>query len=88
MTVTDPADIIDDIIAARVNYKGSGSPTMYIGNTWLTSFLLLKDTTGRRIYRNVSELASELTRTASVLAAPGRSASTTICPMCARFASR
>ena len=60
VTVTDPADIIDDIIAARVNYKGSGSPTMYIGNTWLTSFLLLKDTTGRRIYRNVSELASEL----------------------------
>lgn len=60
VTVTDYADIIDEIIKARVNYKGSGSPTMFISNTWLTNMLLLKDTTGRRIYRTVADLAAEL----------------------------
>lgn len=58
--VTDPADIIDDIIQARVNYKGSGQPMAFMSNTWLVSFLLLKDTTGRRIYRTVADLAAEL----------------------------
>lgn len=60
VTVTDYADIVDDIIGAFANYKGSGSPTMFIAPSILTNFLLLKDTTGRRIYRNVQELASEL----------------------------
>lgn len=60
VTVTDPADIIDDIIAARVNYKGSGQPSLFMSNTWIVAMLLLKDTTGRRIYRNIQELASEL----------------------------
>lgn len=60
VTVTDPADIIDDIIQARVNYKGSGQPMAFMSNTWLVAFLLLKDTTGRRIYRTVADLAAEL----------------------------
>jgi len=60
VTVTDPADIIDDIIQARVNYKGSGSPKLFMSNTWITAFRLLKDTTGRRIYRTLAELAAEL----------------------------
>lgn len=58
--VVDYDDIIDAIIAARVNYKGTGTPNFYTTNAVLTGMLLLKDSTGRRIYRNVSELASEL----------------------------
>lgn len=60
VTVTDYADIIDAIIGAFANYRGTGSPTMFIAPSILTNFLLLKDTTGRRIYRSVQELASEL----------------------------
>lgn len=60
VTVVDYADIIDDIIAARSNYKGAGNPNMYVAPSILTNFLLLKDTTGRRIYRSLDELAREL----------------------------
>lgn len=54
------ADIIESIIRARENYKGSGNPTFYTTTGQLTDMLLLKDTTGRKLYRNVSELAAEL----------------------------
>lgn len=53
-------EIIDDIIRARKHYKGSGSPSLYIGTDLLTEMLLLKDTLGRRLYNNVQELASVL----------------------------
>lgn len=53
-------DLIDEIIRARKEYKGSGNPTMYIDTDTLTDMLLLKDITGRRIFRTVSELAAEL----------------------------
>lgn len=55
-----PEEVIDAIIAARVNYKGSGSPSLFIGTTWLTAMLLVKDTTGRRIYNTEQELAAVL----------------------------
>jgi len=60
VTVVDYADIIDAILVARVNYKGTGTPTLYTTNAVLTNMLLLKDTTDRRIYKNVAELANEL----------------------------
>jgi len=59
-TVTDYMDIIDAIHVARVNYKGTGTPTFYTTNAVLTGMLLLKDTTDRRIYKSVQELAAEL----------------------------
>lgn len=59
VTVVDYADIVDAIIGARSNYKGS-NPNLYIAPSILTNFLLLKDTTGRRIYRSLDELAREL----------------------------
>lgn len=54
------SDLIDDLISARVEYRGSGSPSLYVAPSMLTSWLLLKDADGRRMYRSVAELASEL----------------------------
>lgn len=59
-TVTDYLDIIDAITTARVNYKGTGTPTLYTTNAVLTGMLILRDTLGHRIYRTVQELAAEL----------------------------
>ena len=54
------ADSIDAVIVGRINYKGSGSPTLYASPTWLSDMLLLKDTQGYRIYKTEAELASAL----------------------------
>lgn len=56
----DVEDIIDAIITARTNYKGSGSPALYTTSAFLTSMLLLKDTQGYRIYKTEAELAAAL----------------------------
>lgn len=53
-------EMIDDLITAREQYRGSGNPTLYVAPTMLTQWLLLKDNDGRRLYRNVGELAAEL----------------------------
>lgn len=53
-------DLIDDIITARIDYRGSGNPTCFVSPAQLNSWLLLKDGDGRRLYRTVSELAQEL----------------------------
>jgi hypothetical protein len=57
---TAPDDMIDELIRARKNYKGSGSPTLFTSTDFLTEMLLVKDTLGRRLYSNVTELASVL----------------------------
>jgi len=59
-TVTDFLDIIDAIQLARVNYKGTGTPNLYTTNAVLTGMLLLRDSTDRRLYRSVSEVAADL----------------------------
>jgi len=59
-TVTDPEDVIDAIIRARVNYKGSGSPTLFMPETVLTDMLLVKDENHRRIYNTVADLEAVL----------------------------
>ena len=53
-------DIIDEFIRLRKYYKGSGNPSLYTGTDLLTDMLLLKDTLGRRIYKDIAELASVL----------------------------
>ena len=45
---------------ARGQYKGTGTPNFYTTNAHLTNMLVLKDTTGRRIYKSVQELAADL----------------------------
>lgn len=53
-------NIIDEIIRARKNYKGTGVPGLYIGTDLLTEMLLLKDQFGHRLYKTTQELASVL----------------------------
>lgn len=57
---TSPEDSIDEITRARVSYRGSGSPTFYTTDEYLTELLLLKDGFGRRLYNTEAELASAL----------------------------
>lgn len=57
---TTYAEVADEMIRARIDYRGSGGPTLYAGPTIITEMLLIKDTTGRRIYNNLAELASTL----------------------------
>lgn len=59
-TVVEYMDIIEAVQLARVNYKGTGTPNLYTTNLMLTSMLLSKDTTNRRIYKSVQELANDL----------------------------
>lgn len=61
------SEIIDAIVRNRKYLKGTGLPTMYTSETYIASFLLLKDTLGRRIYKSLDEIASEL-RVASIVA--------------------
>lgn len=65
--VVDYNDVVDQMIAARSNYRGSGTPTLYTTEALLTSMLLTRDGQQRRMYRSVSDLASEL-RVTSVVA--------------------
>ena len=53
-------EIVDAIVQNRRHFKGSGIPTMYTTETLIAAFLLLKDTLGRRIYKSLDEIASEL----------------------------
>lgn len=53
-------DLIDAVIRAHDDYRGSGNPTLFIAQEALTDMLLIKDTTGRRIYTSVNDLATTL----------------------------
>lgn len=53
-------EIIDAITLNRSKYRGTGLPYLYTTESWIAKFLLLKDTTGRRIYKSLDEIASEL----------------------------
>ena len=53
-------EVIDTIILNRHQYKGTGTPYFFTSETYIAKFLLLKDSTGRRIYKNLDELAADL----------------------------
>jgi len=53
-------EVIDAIVGNRRYYKGTGLPIMFTSETQISKFLLLKDSLGRRIYKNLEEVASEL----------------------------
>lgn len=55
-----PSEVTDAIALGRRHFRGSGTPTFYTTENWLTPALLERDADGRRLYRNVSELADEL----------------------------
>lgn len=52
--------MINTILYARENYKGTGTPDMFVTPHMLNVMLLARDINGRRIYSSVSELASAL----------------------------
>lgn len=52
--------VIDSIILAMDQYRGSGTPTLFADKTFVTRARLLKDANGRRIYSSTADLASDL----------------------------
>lgn len=52
--------IIEAALRARKDYKGSGTPDAFFDPDTITTMLLAKDTTGRRIYNSIADLASAL----------------------------
>lgn len=57
---SDYYEIVEAVLLARRHYKGTGTPTFFTTEEILTRMLLSKDGFGRRRFRNVEELASEL----------------------------
>lgn len=52
--------IIEAVLHARENYKGTGTPDFYCTPAMLNTMLLARDINGRRIYTSKAELASAL----------------------------
>lgn len=53
-------NMIDSMILARKLYKGSGNPVFFGTSDVVGDMLLLKDTTGRRLYNTINDLAAAL----------------------------
>lgn len=60
---------IVEAIRARVQYKGSGNPSLYAPDTIITECLLLEDKNGRMIYDTIAKLATVL-RVSKIVAVP------------------
>ena len=56
-TTSSAKDIITAVVKGQVKYEGSGNLTMFIKNSIVTDMLLIEDAQGRRIYKDISELA-------------------------------
>lgn len=61
--------MIKAAVRARKNYKGSGNPTFFTTEDWLTNALLLEDTQGHRLYKNDSEVAAAM-RVSKIVTVP------------------
>jgi len=53
-------EIIEDMIRARSEYKGSGNPMLFASTTVVADMLLVKDNNGRRLYATQAELETVL----------------------------
>ena len=51
---------IREAVRARVDYKGSGEPTLFCAESTLVEMLLLEDNNGRVIYESVAKLATAM----------------------------
>ena len=60
---------IVEAIRSRVQYKGSGAPTLYAPDTIITECLLLEDKNGRMIYDTLDKLATVL-RVSKIVTVP------------------
>lgn len=52
--------IIDGVVEALIDYKGSGTPTAFMSPQAIASLRVAKDTTGRRLYNSTAEIASAM----------------------------
>lgn len=71
-SATDPEKakaFIRMAVKSRKEYKGSGSPTLFTTEDWLTECILLEDTTGRRLYADENALRSAM-RVSSIVTVP------------------
>ena len=53
-------NLIKAAIRARKDYKGSGNPTMFIGEDLLTEMMLIEDTLGHPMYESEADLAKRM----------------------------
>lgn len=61
MTNSQISDLlIETVLLARKDYKGSGNPAMYASSDIITRMLLAKDQIGRRLYPDMNALATAL----------------------------
>ena len=51
---------IDAVIRSRKDYKGSGQPTLFTTEDWLTECLLLEDQIGHKLYASEAALATAM----------------------------
>nr|DAH12801.1 MAG TPA: major capsid protein [Caudoviricetes sp.] len=66
---TTAKSLIDEIIRSRKEYKGSGTPTLFTTEDFLTEMLLLEDQIGHKLYKTEQELATTL-RVADIVTIP------------------
>lgn len=62
-------NVIRGAVKARKNYKGSGKPTLYTTEDWVTDALLLEDEIGHRLYKSEAELAQAM-RVSKIVTVP------------------
>lgn len=60
-TMSETASLLmDEIIRARKHYKGSGSPSFFTTEDWLTEMLLIKNKNGEKMYKSEAEVATAI----------------------------
>ena len=64
-----PAQLEDAIVLSRIEYRGSGTPKMYMTAERHTALMLQRDGEGRRMYKTEAELAAAL-RVSEVIEVP------------------
>lgn len=54
------SEVVDAISLNRNALRGTGLPTMFTTETYIARFMIQRDTLGRRIYKSLDEVATEL----------------------------
>ena len=62
-------NLIKAAIRARKDYRGSGNPTLFTTEEWLTNMLLIEDGIGHPLYKSEAELATAL-RVSNIVTVP------------------
>jgi len=75
-TNTSPDGLVEAILRARKNYRGSGNPTMFCTEDALTDLLLSKDKMNRRQYGTQAELENAV-RVSKIITVPIMDGATT-----------